>query len=205
MSVRCYSLPLLLGFLSLVFATTVPVLLKEPYSRALNLSHDYRLVWTISGDTIAFNITIYNVYTWAGLGFHEAGSNQSCMPYADFMIGTFEKGPLVVNDYFTDYYSPSEDTTQTPPGIDNILEFSGRQQSKNTYINFSRKLMTKDHLYDHNITDATMNVIFAHGYSQGLYQGHESGDATMGNIDLNFFAPKMSPATNSRRKSSGGV
>jgi len=157
------------------------------------MNNDFFLEWTINGDTIAFNITLSNYNSWVGLGWHEVNSSFNCMTRSDIAIGVFDtNGKLTVGDYYAmGVGMPTLDVNQTPPGVDDIIEFSGYQSTSplRTVVSFSKKLNSNDILYDRNITADSLKIIWAIGQGNALTDGHGQ---TKSQIVFNFFEPPPS-------------
>jgi len=88
------------------------------------------------------------------------------MMKTDIILGVFDTtGKVTVSDHFVTQMGvdiiPTLDTAMG--GFDNIIYYSGIQQSGYTSITFERALVTNDTIADWPIIDGNMRVIWAHG------------------------------------------
>lgn len=152
------------------------------------INGSYEMTYVVKDNAITFTLTA-NGQFWLGIGWHEAGSSNTEMTQADFVIAIFDDNGNLQScqDYFASpndggFTFPVLDTSMG--GYDNVYACSGKQTSAQTQVSFSRLLVTNDTTADHPLVNATQNLIFAHGLSNPLGK-HKNN---YGDFDINFLA-----------------
>jgi len=159
-------------------------------SATVALGKQMTLSWLVTEDQLIMVHVSANCKCWVGIGWHAAGASDDYMTKTDFVIATFDNGPISVADYFSTpedagYHKPLLDTDPTIKGYNNILHFSGNQTDTVTTFTFLRQLVTNDTNGDHPITNADMKVNWAHG-SSNEFKYH--GPNNRGQVIVNFIS-----------------
>jgi len=156
--------------LQLFLVCSILLCVAEAANNTLQLSPNYWISWTITGDSIKISGTLTK-YAWAGLGWHciqPICASDMGMKQTDFAVATFEAGALLsVDDMWSSpiaggFTSPADDIDLG--GVNNILSFSGSQTQTPplSTFNFTRALVTTDK-YDWPIVKGYMRLVWAHG------------------------------------------
>jgi len=155
----CYHLLLLLSTIFLVSGA-------PNYQYSVQLSSDYTFSWNITSDTIYAQVQVKAI-AWVGFGLSPYSSlGIHGMPYADFIIATFNTSGVFVNDYYRNSVLPGQPSLDTDlGGQNNILSFSGSQNNGVTTVQWSRLLVTSDTQYDSTFSKGSVHIIYAWGTS----------------------------------------
>ncbi|XP_050094650.1 MOXD1 homolog 2-like [Anopheles aquasalis] len=144
--------PGLLGILFGVFHLLSVVVMGAHWDHAIFLDEDYRLLWSITGQDITFEVQA-RTHGYIGLGFSKDGTIYG----ADIVIGWVDQGQV----HFQDRHVKKHGDGQ--PLVDSSQDYVlllGYENQTHTVLRFKRKLDTCDVAYDVPITNDTMRVIF---------------------------------------------
>ncbi|XP_055619095.1 MOXD1 homolog 2-like [Toxorhynchites rutilus septentrionalis] len=122
------------------------------WDHSIFLDDDYRLLWSISGFDITFEVQA-RTHGYIGLGFSKDGTIYG----ADIVIGWVDQGQV----HFQDRHVKKNGDGQ--PVVDSSQDYVlllGYENQTHTVLRFKRKLDTCDVAYDVPITNDTMRVIF---------------------------------------------
>ncbi|XP_058462666.1 MOXD1 homolog 2-like [Malaya genurostris] len=122
------------------------------WDHSVFLDDEYRLLWTISGYDITFEVQA-RTHGYIGLGFSKDGTIYG----ADIVIGWVDQGQV----HFQDRHVKKNGDGQ--PLVDSSQDYVlllGYENQTHTVLRFKRKLDTCDVAYDVPITNDTMRVIF---------------------------------------------
>lgn len=122
------------------------------WDHSVFLDDDYRLLWSISGYDITFEVQA-RTHGYIGLGFSKDGTIYG----ADIVIGWVHQGQV----HFQDRHVKKNGDGQ--PLVDSSQDYVlllGYENQTHTVLRFKRKLDTCDVAYDVPITNDTMRVIF---------------------------------------------
>jgi hypothetical protein len=153
------------------------VISSDEYSDSTSFNAgNFMVYWLIEGDTIYLGLT-GNTDGWITIGIEPKES----MKDADMIFGwVYENGTVGILDcYSTGKYGPHPPDTDLG-GTYDVLAYNGSEDSGNTIIEFSRKLITGDQ-YDNEIsTTGKVTIIWAVGPSDNYLDKHSSkGSGTM--------------------------
>ncbi|XP_058125969.1 MOXD1 homolog 2-like [Anopheles ziemanni] len=122
------------------------------WDHAVFLDDDYRLLWSITGQDITFEVQA-RTKGYIGLGFSKDGTIYG----ADIVIGWVDQGQVHFQDRHTKKHGDGE------PLVDSSQDYVlllGYENQTHTVLRFKRKLDTCDVAYDVPITNDTMRVIY---------------------------------------------
>ncbi|XP_052873199.1 MOXD1 homolog 2-like [Anopheles cruzii] len=122
------------------------------WDHAIFLDEDYRLLWSITGQDITFEVQA-RTHGYIGLGFSKDGTIYG----ADIVIGWVDQGHV----HFQDRHVKKHGDGQ--PLVDSSQDYVlllGYENQTHTVLRFKRKLDTCDVAYDVPITNDTMRVIY---------------------------------------------
>ncbi|XP_053668366.1 MOXD1 homolog 2-like [Anopheles marshallii] len=143
-TVACAVLAMLVSVLSLVTGAH--------WDHAIFLDDDYRLLWSITGQDITFEVQV-RTHGYVGLGFSKDGTIYG----ADMVIGWVDQGQVHFQDRHVKKHGNGE------PLVDSSQDYVlllGYENQTHTVLRFKRKLDTCDVAYDVPITNDTMRVIY---------------------------------------------
>lgn len=117
----------------------------------------YEINWATEGQNIYIGVKAKTT-GWVALGI-QPGSR---MKGADIVIGYVKDGKTTVSDQFSaGDFGPHKADTEFE-GVDNILEFGGKEEGEYTTIEFKRALNTGDK-FDHPLSPGLNDVIWSYG------------------------------------------
>ncbi|XP_062559085.1 MOXD1 homolog 2-like [Armigeres subalbatus] len=122
------------------------------WDHSVFLDDDYRLLWSISGYDITFEVQA-RTHGYIGLGFSKDGTIYG----ADIVIGWVDQGQVHFQDRHVKKNSDGK------PVVDSSQDYVlllGYENMTHTVLRFKRKLDTCDVAYDVPITNDTMRVIY---------------------------------------------
>lgn len=157
---------------------------KFPYKTATFDGGNYRLIWSVQGDTIYMGISAKTT-GWVAIGL---GSKQA-MDKADIIFcRVLDSGKVDVTDTFsTGPYGPHPPDTELG-GTSDILSKEGIEKNGITTVTFSRRLNTGDN-YDKKIPkDGKLKIIWAYGADDDINTIHESTGYAVMDIAAGTFA-----------------
>ncbi|MBM3175560.1 MAG: hypothetical protein FJZ93_07545 [Chloroflexi bacterium] len=126
------------------------------YTKSKNFGN-YELNWSSDGQNIYIGIKAKTT-GWVALGI-QPGSR---MKGADIIIGYVQDGKATVADHFSaGDFGPHKADAEFG-GVDNILEFGGKEEGEYTTIEFKRALNTGDK-YDHPLSRGLDDIVWAYG------------------------------------------
>ncbi|XP_049544997.1 MOXD1 homolog 2-like [Anopheles darlingi] len=128
------------------------VVMGAHWDHAIFLDEDYRLLWSITGQDITFEVQA-RTHGYIGLGFSKDGTIYG----ADIVIGWVDQGQV----HFQDRHVKKHGDGQ--PLVDSSQDYVlllGYENQTHTVLRFKRKLDTCDVAYDVPITNDTMRVIY---------------------------------------------
>jgi len=143
----------------------------------------FELHWKVTGEVIRLAM-VGRTTGWVAIGLEPT----QMMKDADMIGGWVDSRgkPGILDCFSTGSYGPHPpDTSLSPPGRNDILEYGGSEAGGRTTIEFTRLLRTKDS-YDRDIpSNGTLDFIWALGSGddfnfQHLGRGHGSIDITTG-------------------------
>ncbi|XP_049295208.1 MOXD1 homolog 2-like [Anopheles funestus] len=143
-TVACAALAMLVSALSFVTGAH--------WDHAIFLDDDYRLLWSITGQDITFEVQV-RTHGYVGLGFSKDGTIYG----ADMVIGWVDQGQVHFQDRHVKKHGNGE------PLVDSSQDYVlllGYENQTHTVLRFKRKLDTCDVAYDVPITNDTMRVIY---------------------------------------------
>ncbi|XP_038111904.1 MOXD1 homolog 2 [Culex quinquefasciatus] len=152
--VRCGQAPpgLVYSLAVALVVLTSSTVLGAHWDHSVFLDGDYRLLWSISGSDITFEVQV-RTHGYIGLGFSKDGTIYG----ADIVIGWVDVGQV----HFQDRHVKKNGDGQ--PVVDSSQDYVlllGYENQTHTVLRFKRKLDTCDVAYDVPITNDTMRVIF---------------------------------------------
>lgn len=122
------------------------------WDHSMFLDDDYRLLWTVSGYDITFEIQA-RTHGYIGLGFSKDGTIYG----ADVVIGWVDQGQVHFQDR---HVKKNGDGKPVVDSSQDYVLLLGYENQTHTVLRFKRKLDTCDVAYDVPITNDTMRVIY---------------------------------------------
>lgn len=154
-------------FLSFVFAQEKPKtppkidgkLSPNEYQNYASFSNgEFRIFWSIVEDEV-YILIIGKTKGWVSLGINPTSKAGN----ADYIIGYVTDKETKVLDYFAPDAHFGHTLDEKLGGKNDILEFAGTEDKDFTYIEFKRKLSTKDK-YDKDFPKfGKLNIVWALG------------------------------------------
>lgn len=167
---------IILLFTSLIFSQQKPIsppkidgkLSPNEYQNYVNLSSgDFRIFWSIIKDEV-FILMIGKTKGWVALGIDPSSKAGN----ADYIIGYVTDKEVKVLDYFAPEVHLRHTLDEKLGGKNDILDFAGTEDKEFTYIEFKRKLSTKDKYDKEFPSSGKLNIVWALGPSDDPSSKH---------------------------------
>lgn len=139
---------------------------REYFAEMVAANGNFELRWRADEKYIYIGIKA-KTSGWVAVGFEPS----SRMKDADMVFAFVQDGKTIISDQFsTGSYGPHSPDTDLG-GIDDILEFSGKEEGDYTLIEFKRALITGDK-YDNELPKGAIEIIWAYGSTDDLTAKH---------------------------------